>query len=317
MAAHKSLSTGGEAASEFSDVPGGAKSVTTRVMETGASAVQQFGPIRQIGQHLCAFHYYANDMSRQVEAHHYCSHVSEDVHQCLVYDSDQPSARLIGVEFIVSEKIFLSLPEDEQRMWHSHEYEVKSGLLIMPGMPAVAELPVMSKLVKTFGKTWHFWQFDRGDTLPLGVPQLMGAFFADGQLKPELPKDFYHSLTPLVRTPCLLFSLPSAISLALIFPSSLAAAVEQRYGVQLEERRQLRADLTGPELAVDRLAQQFKRGMGYETQLKECQLDGQERMAKGGVGAASVTGVGSGGMEHVGQAGTGTTGSDCKARIGG
>ncbi|CAI5998524.1 unnamed protein product [Closterium sp. NIES-65] len=282
MAAHKPLSTGGEAGSEFSDVPGGAKSVTTRVMEMGASAVQQFGPIRQIGQHLCAFHYYANDMSRQVEAHHYCSHVSEDVHQCLVYDSDQPSARLIGVEFIVSEKIFLSLPEDEQRMWHSHEYEVKSGLLIMPGMPAVAELPVMSKLVKTFGKTWHFWQFDRGDTLPLGVPQLMGAFFADGQLKPELPK-----------------------------------AVEQRYGVQLEERRQLRADLTGPELAVDRLAQQFKRGMGYETQLKECQLDGQERMAKGGVGAASVTGVGSGGMEHVGQAGTGTTDSDCKARIGG
>ncbi|CAI7857518.1 unnamed protein product [Closterium sp. NIES-53] len=315
MAAHKSLSTGGAAASEFSDVPGGAKSVTTRVMETGASAVQQFAPIRQIGQHFCAFHYYANDMTRQVEAHHYCSHVSEDVHQCLVYDSDQPSARLIGVEFIVSEKIFLSLPEDEQRMWHSHEYEVKCGMLIMPGMPAVAELPVMSKLVNTFGKTWHFWQFDKGDALPLGVPQLMGAFFADGQLKPELSKAHSLSLTlpyAISNSPC-----PSPPFPMSPFSPSSSPAVEQRYRVQLEERRQLRADLTGPELTVDRLAEQFKRGMGYETQLKECQLQGQERNAKGGVGATSVTGVGSGGMEHVGQAGTGTTGSVRKARIGG
>jgi hypothetical protein len=33
---------------------------------------------------------------------------------------------------------------------------------------------------------FHFWQFDKGDTLPIGPPQLMMAITADGQLNPEL-----------------------------------------------------------------------------------------------------------------------------------
>ena len=28
----------------------------------------------------------------------------------------------------------------------------------------------MQKLVNTYGKTFHTWQVDRGDTLPLGIP---------------------------------------------------------------------------------------------------------------------------------------------------
>jgi len=39
----------------------------------------------------------------------------------------------------------------------------------------------MKKLVTTYGKTWHTWQIDRGDKLPLGVPKLMMGFTADGQ----------------------------------------------------------------------------------------------------------------------------------------
>jgi hypothetical protein len=35
-------------------------------------------------------------MLHQVESHHYCSHLNEDVHQCVIYDSDRPDARLIG-----------------------------------------------------------------------------------------------------------------------------------------------------------------------------------------------------------------------------
>jgi len=36
--------------------------------------LQSFKPINRIHCHLCAFHFYAYDMSRQVEAHHYCMH---------------------------------------------------------------------------------------------------------------------------------------------------------------------------------------------------------------------------------------------------
>ena len=134
------------------------------------------------------FHYYSDDITRQVEAHHFCSHISEDMHQCVIYDSDKPNARLIGVEYIITDKLFFALPADEKQFWHSHDYEVKSGLLFAPGVPRIAEYPIMDKLAKTYGKTWHFWQSDRGDPLPYGVPQLMGSFTRDGQINTALLK---------------------------------------------------------------------------------------------------------------------------------
>lgn len=50
----------------------------------------------------------------------------------------------------------------------------------------MAENELMQKLVTTYGKTWHTWQIDRGDTLPLGLPKLMMGFTADGQGDPKL-----------------------------------------------------------------------------------------------------------------------------------
>lgn len=45
---------------------------------------------------------------------------------------------------------------------------------------------VVYQVAKTYGKVFHFWQFDKGDTLPLGLPQLMMSFTDYGQLNPEL-----------------------------------------------------------------------------------------------------------------------------------
>jgi len=69
------------------------------------TAMMSFKPINAIHQHLCAFHVYAHDRTRHVEAHHYCTHRSHDFHQCIIYDSDEPNARLIGIEYIVSEEV--------------------------------------------------------------------------------------------------------------------------------------------------------------------------------------------------------------------
>ena len=140
---------------------------------------------------MCRFHFYAYDMTRQVEAHHYCTHYNQDLHQCLIYDSPDKDARLIGIEYIVTERLFRSLPDEEKKLWHSHEYEVKSGVLFMPGVPAFAEKAEMKELCKTYGKVFHFWQFDKGDTLPLGLPQLMMALTSDGQLNEQLEHGMY------------------------------------------------------------------------------------------------------------------------------
>ena len=47
----------------------------------------------------------SHDFTRQVEAHHFCTHVSEHIHQCIIYDSDESNAKLIGIEYIVSEDV--------------------------------------------------------------------------------------------------------------------------------------------------------------------------------------------------------------------
>jgi len=51
------------------------------------------------------------------------------VRQCVIYDSDKPNARLIGLEYIISSELFEGLPEEEKIYWHSHKYEVQSGTL--------------------------------------------------------------------------------------------------------------------------------------------------------------------------------------------
>ncbi len=169
--------------------PGGPLSARSHVLDTGADVLQRKPPIDAMSEYLNGFHFYADDMGRQVEANHYCTHLTEDFHQCVIYSSNQHDAKLIGIEYIVSEKVFRSLPDDEKRLWHSHNYEVKSGELVAPGVPNIAEHALMKDLVTTYGKTWHTWQIDRDTTFPMGIPQLMMGFTKDGQVRQEMLED--------------------------------------------------------------------------------------------------------------------------------
>ena len=180
---------GGNTSGATVNPPGEEKSGKTRLLEAGGKIIQDKPPLEAINMYLNAFHWYSGDMGRQVEAHHYCTHGNEDFMQCVVYDGNGPDARLIGVEYIVSERVFQSLAPEEQRLWHSHHYESQSGTIITPGLPPAAEKAVMQHISSTYGKTWHFWQVDRGDKLPLGIPQLMMGFTAEGQVDPKLLAD--------------------------------------------------------------------------------------------------------------------------------
>lgn len=46
----------------------------------------------------------------------------------------------------------------------------------------MAETEEMKEIAGLYGKTFHFWQTDRGDELPLGMPMLMGSFTEDSQV---------------------------------------------------------------------------------------------------------------------------------------
>uniref|UniRef100_UPI001C30E3A8 DUF1264 domain-containing protein n=1 Tax=Micrococcus sp. GbtcB5 TaxID=2824750 RepID=UPI001C30E3A8 len=78
---------------------------------------------------------------------------------CVIFDRTAPDARLIGFEYIFSEERFRSLPDEERRLRHSHHYEVSSGALSAPGVPALAEHRYLGDLVHPYGKTLHTWQY--------------------------------------------------------------------------------------------------------------------------------------------------------------
>ncbi|KAH9618209.1 hypothetical protein KSS87_010875 [Heliosperma pusillum] len=174
---------------EDGTVPGKEMTVGQQMLDKGAQIMQSLKPIGKISQHVCTFALYSHDMTRQIETHHYLSRVNQDFWQCAVFDSDDPTtSRLIGVEYIVSDATFESLPPEEQKLWHSHEYEIKSGLWINPGLPGLIENAELQTMAKTFGKFWCTWQVDRGDKLPLGAPALMVSPQSESTVSEEVVK---------------------------------------------------------------------------------------------------------------------------------
>ena len=183
------LGCGGDNTSSNVKSPGAQTSAKTRTLAAGANLIQNKAPLRQLTMYLDGFHVYNGDQRAQMEAHHFCSTINEDVTQCVIYDGNGKNAKIMGVEYIISEKLFTTLSADEKRLWHSHAYEVKSGELIAPGIPDVAEHELMEKLVSTYGKTFHTWHTDQEFTLPIGHPMVMMGFTKDGQIDPTMVSD--------------------------------------------------------------------------------------------------------------------------------
>ncbi len=160
---------------------------------------------------LSGFHYASGDLTHQEEVDHDCVALDNDLVQCALYAPGAGTLqRLVGVEHVVSRRAFDALPPDERALWHTHSYEVRSGLLVAPNLPIAEETRVMERLVMTYGKTWQVWHA-HADEDPLGAATLMKAVTADGQID-----------------------------------AALVAARDERLGVDTEERRKARIDISDP-----------------------------------------------------------------------
>ena len=170
--------------------PGGDRTAKTGALETGANLMQAKAPVEQIAMYLNGFHVSKDDPAMQMEAHHYCNQANEDFAQCVLFDGNTDEARLMGIEYIVSEKLYGTLPTEEKAYWHPHNYEVLSGTLRMPGLPDDAEKEALKTKVNSYGKTWHTWMTGvhghQADALPFGPPQLQWSFNHDGEASPEM-----------------------------------------------------------------------------------------------------------------------------------
>ncbi|OIW00783.1 hypothetical protein TanjilG_19588 [Lupinus angustifolius] len=219
--------------------PGEPMTMGQHFIDKSAMMVQSLKPIKQISQHVCSFAIYSHDMSRQIETHHYCSRLNQEFLQCAVYDSDQNNARLVGVEYIVSDDIFETLPPEEQKLWHSHAYEIKSGLLVTPRVPEMIAMPELENIAKTYGKFWCTWQVDRGDKLPLGAPSLMMS--------------------------------PQAVSPGLVRPD-LVHERDTKYNISSESMKSSRLEIEEPEM-ISPMADYWKQhGQGFAIDFVETQM---------------------------------------------
>lgn len=204
--------------------PGQDKKADTKMLEKGAQALQDLSAVRALDHYLDGFHVMRDAPSLHMEAHHYCKGMNEDFTQCVIFDGNTENANLIGVEYIVSGRLYDTLDAEEKQRWHPHNYEILSGQLVLPGVPAPVEKAALAKKMNSYGKTWHLW--DTGHAghaaahrLPVGTPQLAWSYNRDGQV-----------------------------------PAELVQSRDRRMGIDTAERRASRADLASgakPQQGVD------------------------------------------------------------------
>jgi hypothetical protein len=152
----------------------------------GKRAGNGLTPLSGPHAHFCGIHMAKKDPKFQLIVQHYCTahapeHGGDDLFQCILFDSCEKSAKLLGVEYIISDKQYRALPDEEKKYWHPHTYEVLGGALIAPGMDPDEELKFMKFILTTWGKTWHTWP-DPRTTVPIGEPLMVWALTADGQV---------------------------------------------------------------------------------------------------------------------------------------
>ena len=144
------------------------------------------GPSPMAGPHVhfCGIHTAKNNPKFILTTQHYCCGHSrtghDDMFQCVLFDGTGPNAKLLGVEYVISDAAYRALPEGEKKYWHPHTYEVLGGGLFAPGMPEADERKFMKTILTTWGKAWHTWP-DPKTAVPVGEPLLIWSLTGDGQ----------------------------------------------------------------------------------------------------------------------------------------
>lgn len=151
------------------------------------------GPASPVGgpfAHFCGIHMAKLDPKLQFVTQHYCTahsgdHGADAIFQCVLFDGTGKNAKLLGVEYLISDAMYKALPEGEKKYWHAHTYEVLGGGLIAPGMKPDEEQAFMKMILPTWGKAWHTWP-DPKTAVPVGEPMLIWSLMGEGQVNPQV-----------------------------------------------------------------------------------------------------------------------------------
>lgn len=111
--------------------------------------------------------------------HHYCKGVSDKILQCLLFESTDPKAPLVGVEYFVAKDLTRKLPAIQwHRHFHDHKVEIATGRVQVLDMPPDQAAKIAEAAAGTDGVIYHLWQ--HGQEFPDGTvsyPQSLGHKF--------------------------------------------------------------------------------------------------------------------------------------------
>jgi hypothetical protein len=111
--------------------------------------------------------------------HHYCKGISDKILQCLLFESTDPKAPLVAIEYFVSKDLTRKMPPIQwHRFFHDHKVEIATGRVQVLDLPADQAAKVAEAASKTDGVIYHLWQ--KGLEFPDGsvsFPQSLGHEF--------------------------------------------------------------------------------------------------------------------------------------------
>jgi Protein of unknown function (DUF1264) len=120
--------------------------------------------------HLNAVRHNFDDPSLRVE--HFCKPHYRVMMVCQLYDSNSVNATLIGIEYIITQEQYDSLPNREKPYWHAHREELRPERAdpMMPELSPEQAQAEMAKMFPTWGKVIITWI--PSDDLPSFPPQV-------------------------------------------------------------------------------------------------------------------------------------------------
>ncbi|HEX4219148.1 MAG TPA: DUF1264 domain-containing protein [Acidimicrobiales bacterium] len=138
-----------------------------------ATAIRSKAPIaeeRQCPQSFADAHLRWSPSGYGRVADHDREPLNDQVSHRLLYDGPGPDARLIGVEYLVSDEVYRRMPAEERLYWHAHECEDDDGLLTRPTRSRSEESAARAEARNLWAKVYRTWvsggDYPRGPTRP-------------------------------------------------------------------------------------------------------------------------------------------------------
>jgi len=137
-----------------------AGTISLLVLSTGTALAEEKkpGPADGFTIHVMAPHKF-EDGTIHGPFHHYCKGISPEVLQCLLFESTDPNALLVEVEYFIAKPVSRAhVPlKTWNKYYHDHQVEIDTGRVQVLDVPEDKAKEIAAAAAKTDGIIFHLW----------------------------------------------------------------------------------------------------------------------------------------------------------------